>query len=236
MMYASPALISTSVPSSCRTAIRPEWTTPTWRAWQLSVPTTGLMHSDQRHPARTRTARPWSRPCARHPRASCPESASRQANRNHGTGHRPSWPPRVAGRRHRRVLEGALQVERSCSAAGPRSRLCWCTSAVRVARHPDYLAQISNCQRFRTVLSCRQARARCTHWVPRPIWVPNRTRRRSQIARYSVAYVLRQKPNSSEQSMSTGPMAMPSTPSQVGAAVVWVRAMPVSVVHAPVRR
>jgi hypothetical protein len=25
-------------------------TTPMWRAWQLSVPATGLTHSDQRHP------------------------------------------------------------------------------------------------------------------------------------------------------------------------------------------
>src|SRR5512133_2448726 len=31
-------------------ARRPDWTTPTWRAWQLSVPATGLTHSDQRHP------------------------------------------------------------------------------------------------------------------------------------------------------------------------------------------
>jgi hypothetical protein len=29
--------------------------------------------------------------------------------------------------------------------------------------------------------------------------------------------------NSSEQSMSTGPMTTPSTPTQLGAAVVWVR-------------
>src|SRR3954462_11650880 len=50
MTYASPGPISTSVPSSGLTASRPEWTTPTWRAWQLSVPATGLTHSDQRHP------------------------------------------------------------------------------------------------------------------------------------------------------------------------------------------
>src|SRR5438477_3768469 len=30
--------------------IRPLTTTPTWRAWQLSPPTTGLMHSDHRQP------------------------------------------------------------------------------------------------------------------------------------------------------------------------------------------
>src|SRR5215210_3640590 len=29
---------------------RPAWTTPTWRAWQLSVLATGWMHSDHRHP------------------------------------------------------------------------------------------------------------------------------------------------------------------------------------------
>lgn len=50
MTYASPGPISTSVTSSCLTPIRPEWATPTWRAWQLSVPATGLMHSDHRHP------------------------------------------------------------------------------------------------------------------------------------------------------------------------------------------
>src|SRR5215207_5030347 len=50
MTYASPGPISTSVPSSCWTPIRPEWATPTWRAWQLSVPATGLTHSDHRHP------------------------------------------------------------------------------------------------------------------------------------------------------------------------------------------
>jgi hypothetical protein len=42
--------------------------------------------------------------------------------------------------------------------------------------------------------------------------------------------------NSSEQSMSTEPMRMPSTPTEFGTAAVWVRPMPVSVVHAPVRR
>jgi len=41
MTYASPGPISTSVPSSCLIASRPEWTTPTWRAWQLSVPGDG---------------------------------------------------------------------------------------------------------------------------------------------------------------------------------------------------
>src|SRR5215207_9796266 len=50
MTYASPGPISTSVPSSWLTPSRPEWTTPTWRAWQLSVPATGLTHSDHRHP------------------------------------------------------------------------------------------------------------------------------------------------------------------------------------------
>src|SRR3954454_3155865 len=50
MTYASPGPISTSVPSSCLMASRPEWATPTWRAWQVSVPATGLTHSDQRHP------------------------------------------------------------------------------------------------------------------------------------------------------------------------------------------
>src|SRR3954447_25765344 len=50
MTYAWPGPSSTSVPSSCLTAIRPEWATPTWRAWQLSVPATGLTHSDHRHP------------------------------------------------------------------------------------------------------------------------------------------------------------------------------------------
>src|ERR1700754_3653405 len=50
MTYAAPGPISTSVPSSCSMARRSEWTTPTWRAWQLSVPATGLTHSDQRHP------------------------------------------------------------------------------------------------------------------------------------------------------------------------------------------
>src|SRR5919108_2444334 len=30
--------------------MRPDWTTPTWRAWQLSVPATGFTHSDHRHP------------------------------------------------------------------------------------------------------------------------------------------------------------------------------------------
>src|SRR4051794_17729480 len=50
MTYASPEPISTSVPSSCLMPSRPECTTPMWRAWQLSVPATGLMHSDHRHP------------------------------------------------------------------------------------------------------------------------------------------------------------------------------------------
>src|SRR5204863_3880262 len=38
------------VPSSCLTTSRPLLTTPTWRAWQLSVPATGFTQSDQRHP------------------------------------------------------------------------------------------------------------------------------------------------------------------------------------------
>src|SRR3954453_24263326 len=50
MTYTSPGPTSASVPSSCLMASRPAWTTPTWRAWQLSVPATGLTHSDQRHP------------------------------------------------------------------------------------------------------------------------------------------------------------------------------------------
>src|SRR3954465_10589969 len=50
MTYASLGPIATSVPSSCLMASRPEWTTPTWRAWQLSVPATGLTHSHHRHP------------------------------------------------------------------------------------------------------------------------------------------------------------------------------------------
>src|SRR5437764_13459643 len=50
MTYASPAPISTSVPSLWRTAMRPELTTPTCRTWQLSVPTTGFTHSDQVQP------------------------------------------------------------------------------------------------------------------------------------------------------------------------------------------
>ena len=34
--------------------------------------------------------------------------------------------------------------------------------------------------------------------------------------------------------MRTGPMTMPAMPIQLGAAAVWVRATPASVVHAPV--
>jgi hypothetical protein len=40
---------------------------------------------------------------------------------------------------------------------------------------------------------------------------------------------------SSAQSMRMGPMTMPGTPTQLGAVVVCVRAMPMTVVHAPVR-
>ena len=68
MTYASPGPISTSVPSSCLMASRPEWTTPTWRAWQLSVPATGLTQSDQRHPGSNATVPRSSRPYARHQR------------------------------------------------------------------------------------------------------------------------------------------------------------------------
>jgi hypothetical protein len=50
MKYASPGPISASVPSSCTTCMRPAITAPTCLAWQLSVPATGLMHSDQRQP------------------------------------------------------------------------------------------------------------------------------------------------------------------------------------------
>ena len=42
--------------------------------------------------------------------------------------------------------------------------------------------------------------------------------------------------NSSEQSMRIGPTTMPGTATQSAATAVWVRAMPVRVVHAPVRR
>src|SRR2546423_648056 len=48
--YASPARSSSSVPSSWDTAIVPDWMTPTCRAWQLSVPTTGFTHSDHLQP------------------------------------------------------------------------------------------------------------------------------------------------------------------------------------------
>src|SRR3954447_7206100 len=50
MTYASPELSSISVPSSCFTTRRPDPTTPTCRSWQLSVPATGLTHSDHFHP------------------------------------------------------------------------------------------------------------------------------------------------------------------------------------------
>src|SRR6476619_1636607 len=50
MTYAWPGPISSSEPSSCVMCIVPLWTTPTCRIWQLSVPATGLMHSDQRQP------------------------------------------------------------------------------------------------------------------------------------------------------------------------------------------
>src|SRR5438067_896842 len=41
--------------------IRPLTTAPMWRAWQLSPPTTGLMHSDHRQPGSNvkRAALPW---------------------------------------------------------------------------------------------------------------------------------------------------------------------------------
>jgi hypothetical protein len=41
---------SASEPSAIRTTIRPETTWMRWLTWQLSVPTIGLTHSDQRHP------------------------------------------------------------------------------------------------------------------------------------------------------------------------------------------
>src|SRR5437763_9766663 len=50
MTYASPALSSISVPSSCVTVSVPDPTTPTWRSWQLSVPATGFTHSDHFQP------------------------------------------------------------------------------------------------------------------------------------------------------------------------------------------
>ena len=50
MTYASPGPISTPVSSSRLMARRPDWTTPTWRPKQLSVPAAGLTHSDKRHP------------------------------------------------------------------------------------------------------------------------------------------------------------------------------------------
>ena len=46
----SPGPNSASDPSSIRTTIRPEMTWIRWPTWQLSVPTTGLTHSDQHHP------------------------------------------------------------------------------------------------------------------------------------------------------------------------------------------
>src|SRR6266436_4082905 len=46
----SPGPNSASEPSSIRTTIRPEMTWMRWPTWQLSVPTIGLTHSDQRHP------------------------------------------------------------------------------------------------------------------------------------------------------------------------------------------
>src|SRR5262249_349536 len=46
----SPGPSSASDPSSIRTTIRPERTWMRWPTWQLSVPTSGLTHSDQRHP------------------------------------------------------------------------------------------------------------------------------------------------------------------------------------------
>src|SRR3954462_13519234 len=50
MMDTLPGLRSASVPSSWATCSVPDWTTPTCRAWQLSVPATGLMHSDHFQP------------------------------------------------------------------------------------------------------------------------------------------------------------------------------------------
>src|SRR4051794_26251827 len=48
-----PAVMSDSDPSSCRTCMAPETMTPTWCAWQESVPATGLMHSDHFQPGCT---------------------------------------------------------------------------------------------------------------------------------------------------------------------------------------
>src|SRR3954451_10216987 len=109
MTYASPGPISTSVPSSCLTASRPEWTTPMWRAWQLSVPATGLTHSDQRHPG-SNANRPTVAPPMRTTstrvlsgvRVSSGESKSRDST--------PAIEaPLVAGQGDHRVLRAALQ-------------------------------------------------------------------------------------------------------------------------------
>src|SRR6516225_8573824 len=50
MTYVSPGPISSSVPSSCVTIIRPDSTTPRCLSWQLFPPTIGLMHPDHDQP------------------------------------------------------------------------------------------------------------------------------------------------------------------------------------------
>src|SRR3990172_261806 len=50
IVYDSPAPTVFWEPSFMRTVRRPEITYPTWETWHELVLTTGLMHSDQRHP------------------------------------------------------------------------------------------------------------------------------------------------------------------------------------------
>src|SRR6185295_7525383 len=62
--YDSPAPMVFWVPSFRRTMMRPETAYPTWEAWHKSVLTTGLTHSDQRHPG-SKLKRPRVKPSSR---------------------------------------------------------------------------------------------------------------------------------------------------------------------------